>query len=72
MAPNLHSLGIDRMTVEERLQLIDAIWETIPVPTLSADLPDWHREVVMDRLRTIKEEELLTWEEVRVRAGLDK
>jgi len=32
MAPDLNALGIDEMTVDERLRLIDAIWATIPDP----------------------------------------
>lgn len=30
MSPDLKSLGIDQMTVDERLKLIDAIWNTFP------------------------------------------
>jgi len=72
MVPDLHSLGIDRLTVKERLQLIGDIWDTIPDPPAASDLPSWHEDVVMDRLKTLKEGKLLTWEEVRERAGLDK
>ncbi len=72
MVPDLHTLGIDRLTVKERLQLIGDIWDTIPDPPDAGDMPTWHQEVVMDRLKTLKEGELLTWEEVRERAGLEK
>ena len=72
MVPDVHSLGIDRLTVKERLQLIGDIWDTIPDPPEANDLPDGHQEVVMDRLKTLKEEELLTWDEMREQAGLKK
>lgn len=64
MVPDIHSLGIDRLTVKERLQLIGDIWDTIPNPPAATDLPTWHQEVVMDRLKTMKEDELLTLEQV--------
>jgi hypothetical protein len=43
-----------------------------PDPSPATNLPEWHREVVMDRLKTLKEEELLTWDEMREQAGLPK
>jgi putative addiction module component (TIGR02574 family) len=43
MAHDLKALGIEQMSVEERLELIDAIWETIPessslLPSLREEL----------------------------------
>lgn len=43
MAHDLKALGIEQMSIEERLELIDAIWETIPessslMPSLREEL----------------------------------
>ena len=35
MAPDLSTMGIDRMSVDERLALISAVWSTIPSPQLT-------------------------------------
>ena len=45
MPETIQSLGIDRLSVSERLELISAIWDTIPdVPAT----PEWHR-IELDR-----------------------
>jgi hypothetical protein len=30
MSVNIEAMGIDRLTVRERLELIDQIWESLP------------------------------------------
>lgn len=42
MAVNVEALGIDRLSVQERLQLIDLIWDSLPEHIDSADIPAWH------------------------------
>lgn len=42
MPATLESLGIDRMTVPERLDLIEQIWDTLPASLEPEDIPDWH------------------------------
>lgn len=66
MIPNLQFLGIDQLSIAQRLELIDAIWETIPPDVAMSDegdIPEWHKEVVVDRLKTLDPAKLLTWEE---------
>lgn len=36
------SLGIDRLSVRERLDLIDQIWDTLPDQVGPDEVPDWH------------------------------
>ncbi len=43
MAINIEALGIDRLSVRERLELIDNIWESLPDEVNADELPDWHR-----------------------------
>jgi len=42
MPTTLESLGLDRLSVEERLRLIDLIWESLPGTVDRAEVPDWH------------------------------
>ena len=50
MLPSLESLGIASMTVGERLDLMDAIWDTIPLPKSEADLSPELKELLDRRL----------------------
>ncbi|HVK16337.1 MAG TPA: addiction module protein [Fimbriiglobus sp.] len=42
MATSVTSLGIDRLTVGERLQLIEQIWDSLPEQVEPSDVPAWH------------------------------
>jgi putative addiction module component (TIGR02574 family) len=43
MPVSVESLGIDRLSVAERLALIEEIWDSLPEQVDAADVPDWHR-----------------------------
>lgn len=49
MAMNVESFGIDRLSVEERLQLIDAIWDSLPEHLDPNDVPAWHLAELANR-----------------------
>jgi len=40
---------IHQMTVSERLQTIEALWESLPSADSSVVSPAWHRKVLSDR-----------------------
>jgi putative addiction module component (TIGR02574 family) len=42
MAAKIGELGIDQLSVGERLELIDAIWDSLPEQVDPAEVPDWH------------------------------
>jgi putative addiction module component (TIGR02574 family) len=42
MAVSLEALGIDRLSVNERLELIEKIWDSLPQHVVPAEVPDWH------------------------------
>lgn len=42
MAVDLASLGIDRLSVAERLKLIELIWDSLPESVNSEEVPEWH------------------------------
>jgi putative addiction module component (TIGR02574 family) len=39
---NIEALGIDRLSVSERLELIDWIWDSLPDQVEPTDVPPWH------------------------------
>jgi putative addiction module component (TIGR02574 family) len=42
MSVSLQALGIDRLSVRERLQLIDQIWDSLPEQVNPDEVPQWH------------------------------
>ena len=42
MAFDVHAMAIDQLSIGERLELIDRIWESLPEPTSTDDVPAWH------------------------------
>lgn len=50
MATTIETLGIDRMSVSERLTLIDEIWDSIPDEVIIDEIPEWHIPELSRRL----------------------
>ncbi|MFO0844778.1 MAG: addiction module protein [Gemmataceae bacterium] len=70
MTPTLQSLGIDRMSVEDRIALATAIWESIasePHPPL---LTEAQRQELERRLadHAANPEDVVPWEQVKAEA----
>lgn len=41
MATDLTTLGLDKLSVQERLDLIETLWDSLP-DQLDGNIPDWH------------------------------
>ena len=70
MSPTVHSLGIDRLTRDQRLALVQEIWDTIaaeqPPPLLSeAQRQELERRVAEDEAAP---DDAIPWEEVKAQA----
>lgn len=50
MAINVNEFGIDRLSVGERLELIQLLWDSLPPQVDAQDVPVWHRAVLDQRL----------------------
>jgi putative addiction module component (TIGR02574 family) len=50
MSVSLEALGIDRMSVAERLDLIEKIWDTLPEQVAPDEVPEWHLAELAKRL----------------------
>jgi putative addiction module component (TIGR02574 family) len=55
MAINADDFGIDRLSVGERLELIQLLWESLPPQITAEDVPAWHREILDQRLAEAEE-----------------
>ena len=42
MSASIEALGINRLSVRERLELIEQIWDTLPETVEPGDVPEWH------------------------------
>ena len=49
MSVSVESLGIDRLSVAERLALIEEIWDSLPEEVDPQDVPEWHRAALARR-----------------------
>ena len=63
----LPTLPLDEMSVEEKLQTIELIWDSLSGNEDSVPSPEWHREVLEARNRQIEsgEAEFISLEELK-------
>src|SRR3954451_24384682 len=69
MSQTLQQLGIDRLSIAERLELIGQIWDSLPEAEEGLPPPDWHRDE-LERRRAAAEADPgagIPWEVVRAR-----
>jgi putative addiction module component (TIGR02574 family) len=66
-SPNIFDLGIDQWSVDDRLRLIGQIWDSLPEPM--GEIPEWHREILDERIAQAdaNPDSFIPWEEVRAR-----
>jgi putative addiction module component (TIGR02574 family) len=68
MSPSLDKLGIDQLSVPERLELIGRIWDTLPTDA-ELPIPDWHIRELEKRLAAADADPgaAIPWETVKAR-----
>ena len=71
MVPTMKSLGIDQLSVEARLSLVEEIWESLATDPNGVPIPDWHVEELRRREAAHAADPTAgsTWEEVKARMG---
>lgn len=69
MSPTIKALGIDRLSVAERIVLVEEIWDSIAAEQEALEIPTWHKEELDRRLaaRDASPNAGSTWEEVKAR-----
>ena len=70
MAPTLQALGIDRMSVEDRIALATAIWDSIAAEPHPPLLTEAQRLELERRLadHAANPEDVIPWEQVKAEA----
>jgi putative addiction module component (TIGR02574 family) len=68
MSPSLSDLGVDRLSISERLELIGQIWDTL-LPDVEVPIPEWHVREVEVRLAAADADPgaAIPWETVKAR-----
>ncbi len=69
MSHALPELDIDHLTVDQRLELIALLWDSIPDSVEALPVPDWHRQELERRLAAADADPqaAIPWEQVRDR-----
>jgi putative addiction module component (TIGR02574 family) len=67
MAPSLESLGIDRMSIEDRIALVAAIWDGIAAEPHEPSLTEAQRQELERRLADdeANPDDVVPWEQVK-------
>jgi putative addiction module component (TIGR02574 family) len=58
--------GFDEMSVEDKIEYVQALWDRIAANESQVPVPDWHREVLHERLADYQTnpDQGRPWEEV--------
>jgi putative addiction module component (TIGR02574 family) len=58
---------LSELTLQEKLQLMEALWQDLSRTAGALESPEWHREVLEDRERRIAsgEARFIDWEEAK-------
>ena len=67
MSASLKSLGIDRLSVEERLTLVEELWDSIAEDSAAVPVTDAQRAELDRRLaeHEAHPDEVVSWEDVK-------
>ena len=60
-------LPLNEMSVEEKLQTMEAIWQSLSVDSAAVESPTWHEEELAERERKIVsgEAKFIAWEKAK-------
>ena len=63
----MNRLDIKRMSTMERLQVMEALWDSFMEEESKIESPDWHRDILEERKRKIEngKAEFISLEELR-------
>ena len=57
--------GFDALTVDEQIDYLQSLWDRIAARPEEVPVPDWHREILAERLATLRKtpDEGKPWEQ---------
>lgn len=67
MSAMMKNLGIDRLSVDERLKLVEDIWDSIATSPSAVPLTEAHRRELDRRMErhALRPEEVVPWTEIK-------
>ncbi len=59
--------GFDDLSVDERIDFIQSLWDRIAATPEQVPVPEWHRRIIRERLEAYRENPMAgrSWTEVR-------
>jgi putative addiction module component (TIGR02574 family) len=59
--------GFDNLSIDERIEYVHSLWDRIAAKPGNVPVPDWHREVIRERLEAYRSARSAgrPWSEVR-------
>lgn len=69
MAPTLEKLGIDKLPIADRIELVQAIWDSIAAESDHIELTEQHWDLIEHRLaeQEANPQEGCSWEDLKAR-----
>ncbi|MDH5739505.1 MAG: addiction module protein [Nitrospira sp.] len=46
--------GFDELTVDERIDFVQSLWDRIAATPEQVPVPDWHRKIIRERLESYR------------------
>jgi len=62
---NMDIASIKKMTMVERLQAMELLWDSLSRDESELESPDWHHKVLVDRRKTLTPEKMVPLSEVK-------
>jgi putative addiction module component (TIGR02574 family) len=62
---------IEQLSLQEKLQIMEAIWADLRARAEAVPIPQWHRDLLDSRRKAVDEgrEEILEWDEIKHSLG---
>ena len=59
--------GFDELSPEEQIEYLQRLWNHIAADDSKIDVPQWHRDILRQRISEDTSEEASSWDEVKKR-----
>ena len=59
--------GFDELSTEEQIEYVQELWNRISSDQEEVPVPDWHRQILRERLESTGDVPTDSWEDVRER-----
>ena len=50
----MNTIEIEKMSTIERLQTMEALWDSLLHDEADIDSPDWHKDIIQERMKKIE------------------